>query len=85
MEAQNPPQEVTVQEFKFQFYKTQVINVKNLESNRGDLQETILFLRTPTHVTHFAAKRPCPVARVTKKRLATSLYGRHEDFCLLRG
>ena len=52
---------------------------------RGDLQKTILLLCTPTHVTIFAAARPCLVARVTKKRLAKSLYGRHEDFCLLRG
>ena len=29
----------------------------------GGLQKTILFLRTPTHVTSFAATRPCLVPR----------------------
>ena len=46
----------------------------------GGLQKTLLFLRTPTHGTVFAATRMCLVTQVTKKRLATSLYCRHENF-----
>ena len=50
---------------------------------RGDLQKTIIFLRTSTDVTSLVATKLCLITQITKNRLATSLYGCHQDFVVM--